>query len=390
MNAPTATLTPEAEVTAGDLAVLNDQTKVALLTDEKAFEDLLDKIRTEVRSHVPDLTTDKGRKAIASLAHKVTKTKTALDEAGKSLTEDLRKQVKTVDDSRRKIREKLDELRDEARKPLTDWEEAEEARQERVKAALSRLESLTAIQVDDDSDVVALRLEEAEAFAIDPDEFRETAEIAQASKARVVENLTAYHAKLLREEADRAELARLRREQEEREKAEAARREQERQEREEAERRQREEAEAAERQRRQEEAAARAKAEAEAAAQRAAEEAARKAREEAEAQARQEQEERERKHREELAEAQRRAEAAEAARKAEAEAQARREQEEKAKADAEAAAKAKREADAKHRATVMGAAKEALMKHAGIDEEAARQAVLAIRAGEVPHVSITF
>ena len=61
-----------------------------------------------------------------------------------------------------------------------------------------------------------------------------------------------------------------------------------------------------------------------------------------------------------------------------------------AKIKAEAAAKAKREADAKHRATVMGAAKEALMKHAGIDEEAARQAVLAIRAGEVPHVSITF
>ena len=128
MNAPTATLTPEAEVTAGDLAVLNEKTKIALLTDEKAFEDLLDKIRTEVRAHVPDLTTDKGRKAIASLAHKVTKTKTALDEAGKSLTEDLRKQVKTVDDSRRKIRENLDELRDEARKPLTDWEEAEEAR----------------------------------------------------------------------------------------------------------------------------------------------------------------------------------------------------------------------------------------------------------------------
>jgi len=390
MNAPTATLTPEAEVTAGDLAVLNDQTKVALLTDEKAFEDLLDKIRTEVRSHVPDLTTDKGRKAIASLAHKVTKTKTALDEAGKSLTEDLRKQVKTVDDSRRKIREKLDELRDEARKPLTDWEEAEDARQERVKAALSRLESLTAIQVDDDSDVVALRLEEAEAFAIDPDEFRETAEIAQVAKAKAVETLTTYHARLVQQEADRAELARLQREAEEREKAEAARREEERREREEAERRQREEAEAAEQKRRHEEAQARAKAEAEEAAKRAADEAARRAREEAEAQAKAAQEEQDRKHREELAAAQRRAEEAEDARKAEAEAQAKREADAKAQADAEAAAKAKREADAKHRAAVMGAAKEALMKHAGIDEEAARQAVLAIRAGEVPHVRIEF
>lgn len=390
MNAPTSTLEPEVEVTSGELVLLNEQTTLQVLTDEKRFDDLLAKIKAEVSTHVPDLTTDKGRKAIASLAFKVTKTKTALDDAGKKLTEDKRKEIAVVDASRRNIRDKLDELRDEVRKPLTDWEEAEEARQERVKAALSRLDSLTAIQVDDDSDVVALRLEEAEAFAIDPEEFRETAEIAQASKVRVVENLTAYHAKLLREEADRAELARLRREQEEREKAEAARREQERQEREEAERRQREEAEAAERQRRQEEAAARAKAEAEAVAQRAAEEAARKAREEAEAQARQEQEERERKHREELAEAQRRAEAAEAARKAEAEAQARREQEEKAKADAEAEAQRKREADRKHRGSVMGAAKEALMTHAGITEEAAKAAILAIAAGEIPNVSIRF
>ena len=390
MNAPTATLTPEAEVTAGDLAVLNEKTKVALLTDEKAFEDLLDKIRTEVRAHVPDLTTDKGRKAIASLAHKVTKTKTALDEAGKSLTEDLRKQVKTVDDSRRKIRENLDELRDEARKPLTDWEEAEEARQERVKAALSRLESLTAIQVDDDSDVVALRLEEAEAFAIDPDEFRETAEIAQVAKAKAVETLTTYHARLVQQEADRAELARLQREAEEREKAEAARREEERREREEAERRQREEAEAAEQKRRHEEAQARAKAEAEEAAKRAADEAARRAREEAEAQAKAAQEEQDRKHREELAEAERRAEAAEAARKAEAQAQAERERQEKAKAEAEAEAQRKREADRKHRGSVMGAAKEALMTHAGITEEAAKAAVLAIAAGEIPNVSIKF
>ena len=96
------------------------------------------------------------------------------------------------------------------------------------------------------------------------------------------------------------------------------------------------------------------------------------------------------KHREELAAAQRRAEEAEDARKAEAQAQAERERQEKAKADAEAEAQRKREADRKHRGSVMGAAKEALMTHAGITEEAAKAAVLAIAAGEIPNVSIKF
>lgn len=390
MNAPTSTLEPEVEVTSGELVLLNEQTTLQVLTDEKRFEDLLAKIKAEVATHVPDVTTDKGRKAIASLAFKVTKTKTALDDAGKKLTEDKRKEIAVVDASRRNIRDKLDELRDEVRKPLTDWEEAEKARGERVKAALALIDRLALPQMEDDSDAAAERLAQVQAVEVTADEFQETFELAQAAKAKAVETLTTYHARLVQQEADRAELARLQREAEEREKAEAARREEERREREAAERRQREEAEAAEQRRRHEEAQARAKAEAEEAAKRAADEAARRAREEAEAQAKAAQEEQDRKHREELAAAQRRAEEAEDARKAEAEAQAKREADAKAQADAEAAAKAKREADAKHRAAVMGAAKEALMKHAGIDEEAARQAVLAIRAGEVPHVTITF
>lgn len=390
MNAPTSTLEPEVEITSGELVLLNEQTTLQVLTDEQRFDDLLAKIRAEVATHVPDVTTDKGRKAIASLAFKVTKAKTFLDEAGKKLTEDKRKEIAVVDASRRNIRDKLDELRDEVRKPLTDWIEAEQARGERVKAALALLERLAQPLIDDDSDSAAERLAQAQAIEIAADEFRETFEIAKAAKAMAVDTLTTYHARLIQQEFERAELARLRREAEEREKAEAARREEERREREAAERRQQEEAEAAERKRRHEEAEARAKEQAAEAAKRAADEAARKAREEAEAQARQEQEERERKHREELAEAQRRAEAAEAARKAEAEAQARREQEEKAKADAEAEAQRKREADRKHRGSVMGAAKEALMTHAGITEEAAKAAVLAIAAGEIPNVSIRF
>ena len=103
------------------------------------IDPLIERIEIEVRSHAPDLTSKKGRDAIASLAHKVSKSKTALDAAGKSLTENQKAEIKQVDGARKKIRDRLDALRDEARKPLTDWEAAEAEKAARVEATMSDL-----------------------------------------------------------------------------------------------------------------------------------------------------------------------------------------------------------------------------------------------------------
>ena len=349
MNAPTAILTPEAEVTAGDLAVLNEKTKVALLTDEKAFEDLLDKIRTEVRSHVPDVTTDKGRKAIASLAHKVTKTKTALDEAGKSLTEDLRKQVKTVDDSRRKIREKLDELRDEARKPLTDWEAEEDERIERIKSSMSELQGVIDDQSDRSSEIIRERLGEVEREAITEQFYAEFTGAAAELKDKAIAALRVALERAQKREAEQVELARLR----------AA----------EAERKQKERDDQIAR-----EAAERAKRDAEAKA-----EAARKAAEDATRREREAAERRELELKLQAEQAERRA--------AEAEAKAKREAEQKA--TAEKAEAARREADKAHRATINKAALDALVAD-GIAKDTAKAVITLIAKKGVPHVSINY
>lgn len=67
---------------------------------------------------------------------------------------------------------------------------------------------------------------------------------------------------------------------------------------------------------------------------------------------------------------------------------------EKAEADRQAAAQRKadekRAADREHRGKVMGIAKAAIMAAGGVGEEAAKKIVLAIGAGEIPAVSITF
>lgn len=96
---------------------------LSVFTADNGTSPYLDKISEEVRSFVPDLTTKKGRDAIASIAHKVSKSKTALDNIGKELVTELKKQPKLVDAERKRMRDYLDDLKIEVRKPLTDWEE---------------------------------------------------------------------------------------------------------------------------------------------------------------------------------------------------------------------------------------------------------------------------
>tara|TARA_R110002074_G_scaffold325686_1_gene495990 strand:+ start:283 stop:1002 length:720 start_codon:yes stop_codon:yes gene_type:complete len=93
---------------------------------------IIDKIKQAALAHVPDMHTDKGRKEIASLAHKVSKSKALLDSMGKDLADNLNAQLKPINAERKKCRDELDALRDEIRQPLTDYEQAEK---EKAKAA---------------------------------------------------------------------------------------------------------------------------------------------------------------------------------------------------------------------------------------------------------------
>ena len=107
--------------------VLADVTAIQVYTDGGMFE-IIAQIREEVSGLVPDLSTAKGRKAIASMAAKVARSKTRLDALGKDLTADIAAQKALIDIDRRKMRDALDELRDEVRRPLTEWEDAEKLR----------------------------------------------------------------------------------------------------------------------------------------------------------------------------------------------------------------------------------------------------------------------
>lgn len=101
----------------------------AFINDE-FIDNLIKNIREEATAVVGDLNKAAGRKVYISMAAKVRSTKVMIDDAGKDLVAEMKKRPAMVDASRRKVREALDELAVEIRKPVTDWE----AEQERIKA----------------------------------------------------------------------------------------------------------------------------------------------------------------------------------------------------------------------------------------------------------------
>jgi hypothetical protein len=377
--------TIEQSATAGDIAVIVAQTPQLVLVDASKRDDLFAHIKREIEAFEPDVSTAKGRDAIKSFAFKITRTKTAIDDAGKKLNEEARAKISVVDAARRDARETLEELAKSVRKPLTEWEEAEKARVLNCRTIIDSFKASSVVTLDDTSLTIRERGTAVHGTALDPEEFRDMVDEAQTAKDAAIDVLKAALARLTREEAERAELEALRAAAAERaeadriaaEKAEADRQEAARIEAEKA-ATERAAQEAAERaQAEQERRVAAEKAEAERI-ERAKVEAAERAQREAEQAARAEQDRRDREHAAQLAEAQ-----------AERDRIAKIEADRQAESDRIAAEKAERDADQAHRTAVMKAAKEAIMT-CGTDEETARKIVLLIKAGDVPNVSLRF
>lgn len=214
-----------------DLVVIEKQNAMAVFTTKEQLDPLIEQIEKEARSLVPDVTTKKGRDAIASMAHKVARSKTYIDNAGKDLVAELKALPKQIDESRRIVRERLDALKDEVRKPLTDWENTESARKESLQQRLADLRSLAdvidAVGIYLPSVEIQKRIESAKSVSLD-ESWEECAAEAGAAKDATIQKLEAAFIVAKQREDQAAELERLRVEAEEkarREREETIRRE---------------------------------------------------------------------------------------------------------------------------------------------------------------------
>lgn len=329
-----------------ELVVIEKKNAMAVFTNNDQLDPLIELIEKEARSLVPDVTTKKGRDAIASMAHKVARSKTYIDNAGKDLVAELKALPKQIDESRRVARERLDALKDEVRRPLTEWE----AEQARIAAEKAAEEERQRIEAEQKAALEALRkqveLDHEMALlmndAFDREQAEKKAEAERQRIAREEEIKRQAEEKAKREAAEKAQReidaaaarereAILAKERAERERIEAQQR---------AEREQREAAERAEREK-----------------QAAVEAERRKAQEEADR-------------------IRREAEQREQARLAE----------EKRKADEQA----RREADVKHRKAVGTEIVKALLANTSLTRDQAIEVLTAIKDGNIPHTGISY
>ena len=318
-----------------DLVVIEKKNAMAVFTNNDQLDPLIEAIEKEARSLVPDVTTKKGRDAIASMAHKVARSKTYIDNAGKDLGAELNALPKQIDESRRVVRERLDALKDEVRRPLTEWE----AEQERIKSE----ESMNALHAEALEMNIKFDQELAAKFEADHEMallMNDAFDREQADKAAEAERQRIAHEEEIKRQAEE-KAKREAAEQAQREIDAAAARERE------AilakERAEREQREAAERAEREKQAAV-------------------------EAERRKAQEEADRIRRE--------AEQREQARLAE----------EKRKADEQA----RREADVKHRKAVGTEIVKALLANTSITRDQAIEVLTAVKDGRIPHTGISY
>lgn len=350
-----------------DLIVLPSPDSVrTVFTTPMGLAPYLQQIRARLDEFVPDVSTKKGRDAIASIAHQVAKGKVAVDNLGKDLVAEMKKEPALVDAERKRWRDQMDAWKDEVRAPLTAWEEAEAAREARHKAGIEWFNLRAKEHHDLDLQELRASLAEVDSKAVDQSWEEYEAE-AHRAKAKALDALTSAVAAREKHEAEQAELAKLR--------AEAAAREQ-------KDREERIAREAAERAQR--EAEAKAQAEREAAIKREADAKAAAERRELELKLQAERAEREK------AEALQREQQAKAdAERREADAVAAEQRRVAAIAEAEAHEAKRREADKAHKTAINRAALDAFVK-GGMTEECAKLAVTLIAKKAIPAISISY
>lgn len=182
----------------------------------------VERVASEVKGEVPDLTTDKGRKRIASLAMQVSRSKTAIEKPGREYLRHIKALPKTVEAELREFVNAMDALRDEVRAPLSEWEAAEKARVEAHEVKLNSIRNWLNADHEYTSAELKAEIDRLVALPVDDmEEFADSAALAkEATHSRLVQMLPALEAT----EAQQAELERLRQEAADREQKERERR----------------------------------------------------------------------------------------------------------------------------------------------------------------------
>jgi len=129
-----------------ELTVVKKENAMEVFTKEGGIDPYIEGIKKRANEELEklnkaglDMSKDKDRKALSSLAYTVTRSKTAMDEAGKALKEKLMTDINPIDPSRKKSREELEKLIAKIKKPVEEWKAIEKEREQNLKDMLGEL-----------------------------------------------------------------------------------------------------------------------------------------------------------------------------------------------------------------------------------------------------------
>lgn len=198
------------------------ETALAVFSKANGLEPWLQKVRLKVdefQNSIPDLKTKKGRDAVASMAHQIAKSKTALEAVGKEISAQQKEIPKKIDAERKRVWDMLESWQKEVRKPLTDWEEANDRRIDAHNDGIQRIKDMAVFAETPTAAHVAQVIADLEMVAIDDDWDEFITDAAQA-KDRTLATLRTLLADRTKHEAELAEIAKFNAEKAEREQKE--------------------------------------------------------------------------------------------------------------------------------------------------------------------------
>ena len=131
------------ESSSTEIAIVDTSPKNAIaIFSNKGLDPLIEQIKQRVKSEKFDVTTQKGRERIGSVARQIGSAKMRLVEMADSLTEDSKKMIAAINEEKKRAVLEFDTLRDEVLAPRLAYEQIEKDRQAEHEKHLNTLEGM--------------------------------------------------------------------------------------------------------------------------------------------------------------------------------------------------------------------------------------------------------
>lgn len=185
--------------------------KAPAIFGHNSLKQFVDAARAAIINEVPDLSTDKGRKRVASLAAGVSRSKTAVDKAGRLYLKKLKEMTRPIEIELSQFEADMDALRDEVRAPLNEWQAKVDAEEDRLQSGIDQVVASFTLAADATADEIQGALFGLEQEPLTVEDFGHRLEEAETKRTYGITVLTEALAKRQQYENEQAELVENRR-----------------------------------------------------------------------------------------------------------------------------------------------------------------------------------